>query len=365
MRPQGSRCRRAVSLATAAASGPQLRGANRPRASSCGVPPTARAKETSATAGSTSNRRQGDEPAEAGARCVAGTPAARERAQRCRRRNAPSLQRAECQAQLAAGAPPQRTRAPALLRPEAAATGPGAAQHNTDRAIASSTAGIVAGCISNSLSRTLPEHEGRNMASPARSLAKASGLPSDGPIVLPQYCPHSARSSVRAAGSELWARDSAKEATTSCGGVLPRVRVIRRAVMGMAIATQPGVQFQPAGAAGGDGAGRRLPHQARAGRRRLRHHLSRRRDGAGAARHHQGILSRRLRRPRAPPAMPRRARRTAPRTTSGASSASSRRRRRSRASTTPTSCASTATSAPTTPATWCCTSRRAAASRPG
>ena len=52
-------------------------------------------------------------------------------------------------------------------------------------------------------------------------------------------------------------------------------------------------------------------------------------------------------------------------TTSGASTASSRKRRRSPASSTPTSCACTATSAPTTPATWCSTSRRAAASRPG
>ena len=140
------------------------------------------------------------------------------------------------------------------------------------------------------------------------------------PIVLPHYCPHSSQCSAAAgigacAGAALRAVREGGSRTIlhgrrcSYSAFALAMRVGRD---GNGDATQPGVQHQPAGPAGRDGAGRRLPHQAGAGRRRLRHHLPRRRDRARPPRHHQGILSGRLRRPRATPAMPRRARRTAP-----------------------------------------------------
>ena len=91
--------------------------------------------------------------------------------------------------------------------------------------------------------------------------------------------------------------DSAKEATILRGSCFPVVLRID-GPDGKAMQPKPGVQSEPAGPAGRDGAGRRLPHQARAGRRRLRHHLSGRRDGARPPRHHQGILPGRLRRAR-------------------------------------------------------------------
>src|SRR6476469_7073642 len=57
------------------------------------------------------------------------------------------------------------------------------------RTIASSAAEICAGGISNSLSRTVPEHEGRNMAVDAATRAQRHKWP-DEPIVPPHYCLH-------------------------------------------------------------------------------------------------------------------------------------------------------------------------------
>src|SRR5882757_8471669 len=71
----------------------------------------------------------------------------------------------------------------------------------------------------------------------------------------------------------------AKEAQDCCGVMLPIVLVaVDRD--GNGDSAEPGAPYEPAGPAGRDGAGWRLPHQARAGRGRLRHHLSGRRECA-------------------------------------------------------------------------------------
>ena len=203
---------------------------------------------------------------------------------------------------------------------------------------------------------------------PARSAQRKGSrlptLPHCSATILPALCKRSVRGGVRSCG-RVGKREGGHE--RFAGVVLPRARNHGpwRGRDGEGDATHSRVERQPSGPAGRHRAGRRLPHPARARRRRLRHHLSRRGSRAQSPRHHQGILPRRLSPRAAPPHRPRRARRAAPTTTSGGSTASSRKRRRWHASSTPTSCASTATSAPTTPATWCCTSRRAAASRPG
>ena len=106
-------------------------------------------------------------------------------------------------------------------------------------------------------------------------LGKGCTPPSAGPFFRHNIA-RTLPSSVRGRRAAAVGAPGRKEATTVLRGMLPTCAYLSGRDGNGNAATQPGVQHQPAGAAGRDGAGWRLPHQARAGRRRLRHHLSRR-----------------------------------------------------------------------------------------